>query len=167
MIKVVVTRSLLCLLFVICGLLCFAGCDAYTLLRSEDLSASAHLRLANSPFLADEDVIVRKNSNLTIEPGCELRFAKGKHLVVHGTLYARGTEHNRIRFTQLADSDLLLLNQSTSAAGNFMGTTWSNETRDKFRLVEGDTMLDGKLQIFYNQKWHYVCSTQFKLAFYL
>jgi|LakMenEpi03Aug12_release.lakeMendotaPanAssembly.Ray.scaffolds.fasta_scaffold3913722_1 hypothetical protein len=37
-----------------------------------------------------------------------------------------------------------------------------NSPNNKFRLVEGDTISDGKLQIFYNEKWRFVCSNHFK-----
>lgn len=114
-------------------------------------------------------MIVRKGVNLTIEPGVELRFAKGKHLVVRGTLNARGNETHRIRFTKLTDEDANLLagfNASVSGmATNRYPTNFDNRVfvhENTYRLVEGESIFDGKLQIFYNSKWHYVCSTQFK-----
>ena len=116
--------------------------------------------------MAADDVIVRKGYNLTIEPGVELRFAKGKHLIVRGTLNARGNDTHRIRFTKLTDEDANLLAGFNTTAfitkypANFDNRNLAAE--NKFRLVEGESIFQGKLQIFYNSKWHYVCSTQFK-----
>lgn len=123
--------------------------DCLTNLPTE-ISENRTLTLENSPYISNEDVIVRRNARLTIEPGCELRFAKGKQLIIYGTLIARGTSVNRIRFTKLNDLD-----ESNSTKTNFF-------VNSNFRLVEGETIQDGKLQINYNSKWHYVCSTQFK-----
>lgn len=118
------------------------------------------------PYLAGDDVIVRKGVNLTIEPGAELRFAKGKHLIVQGTLNARGNETHRIRFTKLTDEDAnTLAGFNTSAFITKFPANFDNRNLDyqnQFRLVEGESIFEGKLQIFYNSKWHYVCSTQFK-----
>lgn len=107
---------------------------------------------------------MRKGVNVTIEPGTELRFAKGKHLVVLGTLNARGTPTQRIRFTRLTDTDAVLLAgfNRTAAATTATQATTSLAYDHLFRLVEGESSFEGKLQVFFNAKWHYVCSTQFK-----
>ncbi len=102
------------------------------------------LKASNSPYFANHDVIVEKDATLVIEPGCELKFAKGKEIVVFGTLIAKGNYTNRIKLTKAGHKQ-----------------TESSSER-KFRLVEGDSLQNGKLQIFYNSKWNYVCSTQFK-----
>ena len=102
------------------------------------------LRASNSPYLANHDVIIHKDATLVIEPGCELKFAKGKELVVFGTLIAKGNSTSRIKLTKLGT-------RSAEAPGE-----------RKFRLVEGDSLQNGKLQILYNSQWNYVCSTQFK-----
>ncbi|CAF0869334.1 unnamed protein product [Brachionus calyciflorus] len=123
-----------------------------TILNSE-ISENLVLKRENSPYIANTDVLIRKNARLTIEPGCEIRFAKGKQLIVYGTLHANGTDIDRIKFTKLNDDDYILNNQSLHRNKNFKN--------NKFRLVEGESLQDGKLQIFYRSKWHYVCSTQF------
>jgi hypothetical protein len=123
------------------------------------------------PYLAADDVIIRRGVNLTIEPGTELRFAKGRELHVMGTLVARGNATHRIRFTKLTEEDAnLLAGFNTSAFITQYPTTSFYDQNNRnylahensFRLVEGESIFDGKLQIFYNSKWHYVCSTQFK-----
>jgi hypothetical protein len=122
-----------------------------TLLQSE-INENITLKYEFSPYYASENVIIARRAKLTIEPGCELRFAKGKQLIVNGVLDARGTEQKRIKFTKITDNDL---------ANNY--THRSNlYTNNQFRLVEGETIQDGKLQIYFNNRWNYVCSTQFK-----
>jgi hypothetical protein len=144
----------------------FFHVEAATLL-SNQIGQNLTLRLQDSPFVAEHDVYVHRKAKLTIEPGCELRFAKGRQLHVHGTLEARGTPDRRIKFTKLVNS----FNPLSSGITNMM----SNDTRgahfeqvsglqrsNTFRLVEGETISDGKLQVFYNSRWHYVCSTAYK-----
>jgi hypothetical protein len=127
------------------------------LLKSE-IDEHLVLKHENSPYIAEHDVVINKKANLTIEPGCELRFAKGKQLIVYGTLNARGTHSNRIKFTKLNENHHL--SQGNNRHGSKSTLLLNND--NNFRLVEGETVLDGKLQIFYKSKWHYVCSTHFK-----
>jgi hypothetical protein len=144
-----------------------------------NINENITLKLEHSPFITNQNVIIAKQAKLTIEPGCELRFAKGKQLIVHGILDAKGTDANRIKFTKLTEQDydyIYRFNNSGSgsaredgaeANNNFLSSFKSNDqsiftSKNNVRLVEGDTILDGKLQFFYNSKWHYVCSTQFK-----
>ena len=129
----------------------YAVANAETLLRPE-IEGQVTLKASLSPYIAYDNVVVKKNANLTIEPGCELRFAKARQLIVHGTLTARGTYSNRITFTKL--------NPAADSTGPPQQQRLYNN--NQYRLVEGETILDGKLQVFYNAKWHYVCSTQFK-----
>ncbi|MFP4439113.1 MAG: right-handed parallel beta-helix repeat-containing protein [Chloroflexaceae bacterium] len=44
-------------------------------------------------------LVVSEGATLTIEPGTALRFGKNQTLTVHGTLIARGTQHDPILFT--------------------------------------------------------------------
>ncbi len=119
---------------------------ALTRLDAEYSQPLSYLRLAASPFLAEHDVVVQKGARLVIEPGCEIRFAKGRELTVYGVLDARGNSTHRIKFTKMAQQ-----REQATRGGSGL-----------YRLVEGDDMLSGKLQIFHNAKWNYVCGTQFK-----
>jgi hypothetical protein len=134
-----------------CLFIYIPNCVEANTLISTQIDGSLTLDLANSPYIANEDIIIGKKGILHIEPGCEIRFAKGKQLIVHGTLNATGTELKRIKFTKLNDQRNRY--------------SYTQERRlfasPDFRLVEGETVLDGKLQVFYNSKWHYICSTQF------
>jgi len=71
-------------------------------------------------------------------------------------LNARGTHSNRIKFTKLNDNHL------SQRRNNAAKSTLLLNNDNTFRLVEGESVFDGKLQIFYKAKWHYVCSTHFK-----
>jgi hypothetical protein len=79
----------LSLLFVLNGSI--ARCD--TLLKSE-IDEHLVLKYEHSPYIAEHDVVVNRKAYLTT---IELRFAKGKQLIVFGTLNARGTHSNRIK----------------------------------------------------------------------
>jgi hypothetical protein len=139
--------------------------EAATLLPNQ-ISQNMTLRFEDSPFIAEHDVYIHRKAKLTIEPGCELRFAKGRQLHVHGTLDARGTEHRRIKFTKLVNSFNPLNTGLNSLNNDTRGSHFEQATgmqrSNTFRLVEGETISDGKLQVFYNSRWHYVCSTAYK-----
>jgi hypothetical protein len=154
------------LLFVVSGCMIFTlitDCSAtYTTLPSL-IDDHLLLRRDVSPYVAYDDVVITRRAKLTIEAGCEIHFAKGKQLHVYGTLDARGTLSDRIVFTKLgaeaASSDSNGQEKHLSDTEIYNSDVYMNR---RFRLVEGDTILDGKLQIFVKSKWHYVCSTQFK-----
>jgi hypothetical protein len=139
------------------------------------INGNMTLKYENSPFIINDNLIIARKAKLTIEPGCELRFAKGKQLIVHGTLDARGTHDQRIKFTKKKNfpnsnfysNNLNLNNNNNDTRSNYFEYTSNLFKTNSFRLVEGETILDGKLQIFYNSKWHYVCSTQFKYVFFI
>lgn len=128
--------------------------NGQSLLKTSDIQKSKNgiliLDKASSPYYVDDNLIIHKKNKLIIEPGVELRFEKGKQLIVYGTLEANGLENERIRFTKASQRPLSRL--------------WfdKNSNLNKYRLVEGDTSLqDGKLQIYYNHKWRYVCTNFF------
>ncbi len=47
------------------------------------------LRQGDSPFLITENILIRKDATLTVEPGVEMQFAPGIMLAVNGTLTAK------------------------------------------------------------------------------
>ena len=55
--------------------------------------------VANSPYVVTGNILVMENVTLTIEPGVEVRFDASKVIQVNGTLVARGTAADSIRFT--------------------------------------------------------------------
>jgi formylglycine-generating enzyme len=62
------------------------------------LATNTVLRAEDSPYHATLSIVVTDGAQLTIEPGCEIRFAIKRGLVVtEGTLVAAGTYRNPIR----------------------------------------------------------------------
>lgn len=55
------------------------------------LSTNTTWSLSGSPYIVQTDVIVSQGVQLLIDPGVEVRFRKGRTLVVHGLLRAVGT----------------------------------------------------------------------------
>jgi len=55
--------------------------------------------IASSPYVVTGNILVMEGVTLTIEPGVEVRFDGSKALQVNGTLVARGTATDSIRFT--------------------------------------------------------------------
>jgi hypothetical protein len=68
---------------------------------------------------------------------------------------SKGLDGKRIKFTK--NSDFNLFNSSFK---------WLDKSSlyNTFRLVEGETIQDGRLQIFYNNHWRFVCSNYFKFV---
>ena len=111
-----------------------------------------YLNASRGPYVAEHDVTVLKHARLVIEAGTVLQFGKGRELTVFGVLDARGNATHRIRFTKKNDG-------GGGGGGEGLGPL---ERERKFRLVAGNTIQDGNLQVYYNGKWNYVCSTEFK-----
>ena len=57
--------------------------------------------LENSPYIINENYIVKTNDTLYIDPGVEVRFASPASLEVRGNLIAVGEDGNNILFTAL------------------------------------------------------------------
>ncbi|MBK6346149.1 MAG: T9SS type A sorting domain-containing protein [Bacteroidales bacterium] len=55
--------------------------------------------VANSPYVVTGNILVMEGVTLTIQPGVEVRFDASKALQVNGTLIAKGTAADSIRFT--------------------------------------------------------------------
>lgn len=62
---------------------------------SEDITWT----MADSPYIITDDVIVKENAALTIQPGVEVKFDGNHSLTVYGSLHAEGTSSNKILFT--------------------------------------------------------------------
>ena len=54
---------------------------------------------ANSPYVTLGSIIVKEGATLTIEPGIAVQFDSGHSLTIEGTLIARGTDKQSIKFT--------------------------------------------------------------------
>jgi len=54
---------------------------------------------ANSPYVTLGSIIVKEGVTLTIDPGVTVQFDSGHSLTIEGTLIARGTDEQGIKFT--------------------------------------------------------------------
>ncbi|CAG9761945.1 unnamed protein product [Ceutorhynchus assimilis] len=93
-----------------------------------------------SPYWLRNDVIVERNAELVVEPGVTVKVDPQVGITVRGILNAQGTESERITFTSSGQNE----------AKNLMFPD--------IRLVDGPTILAGRLQIKINDKWRSVCS---------
>lgn len=66
---------------------------------SGPITSNTTWTFANSPYIVTGNILVLEGISLTIEPGVEVRFYASKALQVNGTLVARGTAADSIRFT--------------------------------------------------------------------
>jgi hypothetical protein len=53
-----------------------------------NINGIVQFKTESSPYIIENDLIIHKNSKLIIEPGVEVRFNKGKQLIVRGILEA-------------------------------------------------------------------------------
>ncbi|UJR14923.1 hypothetical protein I4U23_001905 [Adineta vaga] len=101
-----------------------------------------------SPYDSTGDAVIPFGSTVTIESGTTLRFSRGSQLIVRGTLLAKGTPDRRIVFT--SSTSALYQNQQ-----QFHRTSGANI---RFRLVDGSNIQNGLLQMYFKNRWRYVCT---------
>ncbi|XP_076314291.1 LOW QUALITY PROTEIN: protein bark beetle-like [Tachypleus tridentatus] len=124
--------------FLVLGLITSGDCGV---LKQSTISNEINLDLADSPWKVPADVIVESDGQLTIEPGVEVLFSPAVGITVKGTLIAKGTSNKRIVFTG---------SQSPTEEGVSISS--------KVRLVDGDSVMEGRVQIFHKGKWRSVCT---------
>ena len=66
---------------------------------SGTLNSDTTWTASGGPYFVAADLTVPADVRLTIEPGTSVYFAQDAELIINGTLVARGSEHQRIRFT--------------------------------------------------------------------
>ncbi len=74
----------------------------------------------NSPYVSLGNVVVKKNVTLSIEPGVEVEFDEGHKIIIEGTLLARGSAEETIRFTS----------KETTEPGAWGGILFENSSSD-------------------------------------
>ncbi|KAF5303544.1 hypothetical protein FQR65_LT08145 [Abscondita terminalis] len=92
----------------------------------------------NKPYLVRNDIVVERNAELTIEEGVKILFEPQVGITVRGILKAVGSENNRIVLTTSADV--------------------TNQELPNIRLVDGPTILAGRVQLFHKGQWRSVCT---------
>ncbi|XP_076029838.1 C-type lectin domain-containing protein bark beetle [Oratosquilla oratoria] len=94
---------------------------------------------SGSPYTITEDIVVEKGATLNIEAGVTMRFDPGVGVTVRGVMKAKGTPDSGILLTSVVPPSVPL-------------------TMPELRLVDGARPTQGRLQIFYNNKWRSICS---------
>ncbi|XP_013781367.1 protein bark beetle-like [Limulus polyphemus] len=110
-------------------------------LKERTIRNTINLALADSPWKVPADVTVESDGQLTIEPGVEVLFSPTVGITVKGALIAKGTSDKRIVFTG---------SQSSTEGGVSISS--------KVRLVDGASVMEGRVQIFHKGKWRSVCT---------
>ncbi|KFM66258.1 Neurotrypsin, partial [Stegodyphus mimosarum] len=110
------------------------------------ISSRTVLDWESSPYEVRRDIIIERDATLIIRPGVQLRFAPGVGITVstNGILEAKGKKGQEIVFTRLPQRQVW---SEPEPAG------WPD-----VRLVDGDSILKGRLQLFYKQSWRSVCT---------
>ncbi|VEN48816.1 unnamed protein product [Callosobruchus maculatus] len=98
------------------------------------------LTAADSPYWLRNDLIVERSAELVIEPGVTVKVDPQVGITVRGVLTAEGTENERITLTTSAE------------------TSAKNLNFPDIRLVDGPTILSGRLQIRHHGVWRSVCT---------
>ncbi|XP_023022507.2 C-type lectin domain-containing protein bark beetle isoform X1 [Leptinotarsa decemlineata] len=95
---------------------------------------------SGSPYWLRNDIIVERSAELVIEAGVTIKVSPQVGITVRGVLTAEGTQDERITLTTSEESSARNI--------NFPG----------IRLVDGPTILAGRLQIRHNGQWRSVCT---------
>uniref|UniRef100_A0A158R482 SRCR domain-containing protein n=1 Tax=Syphacia muris TaxID=451379 RepID=A0A158R482_9BILA len=98
------------------------------------------LSFRNSPYYVETDLTVEAGATLTIETGVQLYFNTGVGLKVKGTIYAVGNEFAHIQ--------MLPYQQQFNY----------DDTWPQFRLIDGPSVRQGRLQVLFRDRWRSVCT---------
>ena len=102
---------------------------------------SLRLSTTYSPYVVMNDLTVSENVTLNIEPGVELHFKPNIGLLVLGNIIARGTTNEKIKFCSFKHK--------------------CKYEQQMIRLVDGDRVYRGKLEILVGGRWLAACSYYF------
>ncbi|KAE9417892.1 hypothetical protein Angca_003498, partial [Angiostrongylus cantonensis] len=103
-------------------------------------SNNVTLYFRNSPYRVTTDLTVEYGATLTIETGVQIYFDTGIGLKVRGALQAIGNEFAHI--------EMLPYQQQLNYDATF----------PKFRLIDGATVREGRLQALFRDRWRTVCT---------
>ncbi|XP_061730021.1 protein bark beetle isoform X1 [Cydia pomonella] len=97
-------------------------------------------RSEGSPYLLRDDLLVEREAELVVEPGVEVRFAPMIGITVRGRLIAVGAHQNGITFTSTEEPPK------------------SSKPIPDIRLVDGPSILAGRVQLLHRGQWRSVCT---------
>ncbi|XP_072396976.1 protein bark beetle isoform X1 [Diabrotica undecimpunctata] len=95
---------------------------------------------SQSPYWLRNDLIVEFGAELVIEPGVTVKIEPQVGITVRGILTAEGTENERITLTTKDDK------------------ISKNVLLPDIRLVDGPTILAGRVQVKHNGQWRSICT---------
>ncbi|XP_067009482.2 protein bark beetle [Anabrus simplex] len=104
--------------------------------------ANRQLRLGRdqSPYIFHEDLILEDTGELVIDPGVEVRFSPMVGLIVRGGIIsAKGSPEERIVLTSSSEPQ-------------------NKPPPPSLRLVDGPSIVTGRLQLLHRGEWRSVCS---------
>uniref|UniRef100_A0A7E4VD53 SRCR domain-containing protein n=1 Tax=Panagrellus redivivus TaxID=6233 RepID=A0A7E4VD53_PANRE len=103
-------------------------------------SQNVTLYFRNSPYRVASELIVEEGATITIETGVQIYFDTGVGLKVWGTIHAVGNEFAHI--------EMLPFQQQLNY----------DESFPEFKLVDGPTVRQGRLQVKFRDRWRGVCT---------
>ncbi len=105
------------------------------------VTSSLRLPTTYSPYVVMNDLTVSENVTLNIEPGVELHFKPNIGLLVLGNIIAGGTTNEKIKFCSFEHK--------------------CKYEQQMIRLVDGDRVYRGKLEILVGGRWLAACRYYF------
>lgn len=122
------------------------------IIKDKNITFTKH----SNPIIVTKDIIIKKDSKLTIEAGAELIFEKKKGIIVYGVLEVLGKPNDKVRFS--------LLKSQQSATVTFRSQYSNPLNKQQVRLVDGDLPSEGRVQIKFNDRWHSLCTNSKNLT---
>lgn len=92
-----------------------------------------------SPYILRDDLVIDASGELVIDPGVEVRFSPMVGLAVKGIVVAKGNPEKPVIFTSSAETEI-------------------KQEFPPLRLVDGPSILTGRLQILQKGRWRSVCT---------
>ncbi|XP_064467113.1 protein bark beetle-like [Ornithodoros turicata] len=129
--------------------------STFTCARCATIRNRLSYNVSGSPYEITEDIFVDRSGEMVIEPGVEMRFAPGVGILVKGILKAQGTSEKQITLTALSPPE-------GDERDSHQGLAVHRESSVEWpplRLVDGQTILTGRLQLLYRDRWWSVCSS--------
>ncbi|XP_047509687.1 protein bark beetle isoform X2 [Pieris napi] len=100
---------------------------------------STNWKVEGSPYMLRDDLLIERGAELVIDPGVEVKFPPMIGITVRGKLRALGETESKITFTSTEER------QSPKAFPDI-------------RLVDGPSILSGRVQLLHRGQWRSVCT---------
>lgn len=115
------------------------------------LNTNKTLTRADSPYLVTSDLVVPESVSLTVEAGVDVLFLPKVGVHVYGTLYAKGTHSQAIRFRAIQCNETTFCNNTNSTASQYINPG--------IRLANDTSYNKGRLELKWNGRWGTVCDS--------